>query len=119
MTKSFTCPHCKTQIPLSVIPDKDLMSERGRRNAGRRRKHVGGVKGALRVWAKHASTPVCQCAQCLTGRVRRLRAALAQSEARSLATGIPVDQERTRRVLEYEERVRSALKTKGIVVESF
>ncbi len=95
------------------------MSERGRRNSGRRRVH-GGARGAIHVWSKHTRNRACQCAECLIARVRRLRAALAQSVARAQILGAaePTSEQR-KRVQDYEDRVRNALKTKGIVIDEF
>lgn len=119
MGKTIQCPSCGAYIPLAVIPNEDLQSERGRRNAARRR-NPGSDRGIIRVWNKHIRNRICQCADCLIAKVRRRNASVAQYEARyrSLGQESHIDSRR-KDAEDYESRVRNALERKGIVVETF
>lgn len=68
----LVCPCCDAGVPLSVIADTDLMSERGRRNSARRREFGGWRKGELQVWSRHnGSARRCHCAVCRLADVAR------------------------------------------------
>lgn len=116
------CPACGAEVPLSLISDEDFLSERGRRNARRRRTH-GGAFG-LKVWNAHqpGRGRACLCATCLIDRVRRMEATYAAAVARATqATGVRPAwaEERTAKIEKFKSVVRDALARKGIVIESF
>ncbi len=70
---SLACPCCGTRIPLSDISNADLKSERGRRNAARRKSFGARRKGQIAVWRAHnPSCWRCRCASCLLAGVRDL-----------------------------------------------
>ena len=64
-SKVISCPACSTAILLSSVPNGDLQSERGRRNAARRRT-FGFGKGRRAVWHEHNPEAWrCRCSECL------------------------------------------------------
>ncbi len=63
--KTIFCPACRSAVPLSVVSDADLQSERGRRNSARR-KTCGFGKGRRAVWRQHRPAAWrCRCPECL------------------------------------------------------
>ncbi len=64
--RTVFCPCCGSPVPLSAIPDADLLSERGRRNAARRKTFGSRPKGQMMIWRQHnPNVPHCRCASCL------------------------------------------------------
>ncbi len=74
---TFPCPCCGVPIPLSAIPEADLLSERGRRNAAKR-KSFGARHRGRAVWKSHSTASWrCRCPDCLVASVDNLEAYLA------------------------------------------
>ncbi len=79
------CHMCGAVIPGWLIPEEVLKSERGRRNA-ERRKRPGG-RGKLKFWKSHRPTGpfgYCRCWECRWGKTERLVETLVQQAKRSL-----------------------------------
>lgn len=59
------CQSCGTPIDLTVIPDKELQAECGRRNVAKHKTRAGAV-----IWGKHITKANCRCLECTLRRAK-------------------------------------------------
>jgi hypothetical protein len=90
VSNGISCPSCGGWVPTAAIPDDVLKSERGRRNAAKRKTFGARRKGFLTVWRRHNSSVWrCRCSDCLLSSVRGLERQLeSRIAAHEAAIGV-------------------------------
>ncbi len=77
MAAFIICPRCGEVVPPAAVPDQVLLSERGRRNAARRKTFGARPKGQMMIWRQHnPNVRHCRCGSCLLAGVQSIETRL-------------------------------------------